>query len=188
MKQRRRKQDKQKNIKNALTNFKAFYQNVRGLKSKVVSIMERFSDYQPILICLVETHLQKEEEIRISRYSQILCNDRSGKKHKNSYNRGCSGKGNWQSLWILLDSNRSKIRIGVIYSPQENVTSSTELKIMYNDISKEISISQKERQQVLILGDFNAKVGAYIEGSKPTVTKRGRTIDVNGKKLALLSI
>ena len=57
MKQRRRKQDKQKNIKNALTNFKAFYQNVRGLKSKVVSIMERFSDYQPILICLVETHL-----------------------------------------------------------------------------------------------------------------------------------
>ena len=50
MKQRRRKQDKQKNIKNALTNFKAFYQNVRGLKSKVVSIMERFSDYQPILI------------------------------------------------------------------------------------------------------------------------------------------
>ena len=27
--------------------------------------METISDYQPILICLVETHLQKEEEIRI---------------------------------------------------------------------------------------------------------------------------
>ena len=90
----KKKTRRSKQIKNALTNFKVFYQNIRGLKSKVDSIMETISDYQPILICLVETHLQKEEEIRISRYSQILCNDRSGKKHKNSYNRGCSGKGN----------------------------------------------------------------------------------------------
>ena len=40
--------------------------------------METISDYQPILICLVKTHLQKEEEIRIPGYSQIFCNDRSG--------------------------------------------------------------------------------------------------------------
>ena len=33
-----------------------------------------------------------------------------------------------QSLWILLDDNRCKIRIGVIYAPQENVTSATSLK------------------------------------------------------------
>ena len=37
--------------------------------------METISDYQPILICLVETHLQKEEEIRIPGYSQIFHND-----------------------------------------------------------------------------------------------------------------
>ena len=37
-----------------------------------------------------------------------------------------------QSLWILLDNNKSKIRIGVIYAPKENVTSNKELKIMYN--------------------------------------------------------
>ena len=58
-----------------------------------------------------------------------------------------------QSLWILLDNNRSKIRIWVIYTPQENVTLNIELKVMYNNISKEISIAQEERQQVLILGD-----------------------------------
>ena len=67
-----------------------------------------------------------------------------------------------QSLWILLDNNRSKIRIGVIYAPQENVTSNNELKIMYNNISKQISIAQQEKQQVLILGDFNAKEGTYL--------------------------
>ena len=30
---------------------------------------------------------------------------------------------------------------------------------MYNDISKQNSIGHEERQQVLILGNFNAKVG-----------------------------
>ena len=44
---------------------------------------------------------------------------------------------------------------------------------MYNNISKQISIAQEERQQVLILGDFNAKVGTYIEGNKQTMTKGG---------------
>ena len=44
---------------------------------------------------------------------------------------------------------------------------------MYNNISKQISIAQEERQQVLILGDFNTKVGTYIEGNKPAVTKGG---------------
>ena len=44
---------------------------------------------------------------------------------------------------------------------------------MYKDFSKQISIAQEERQQVLILRDFNAKVGTYTEGDKPTVTKGG---------------
>ena len=73
----------------------------------------------------------------------------------------------------MLDNNRRKIRIGVIYVPKENVTSNNELKIMYNSISKQISITQEERQQFLILGDFNAKVGTYIEGNKPIVKKGG---------------
>ena len=78
-----------------------------------------------------------------------------------------------QSLRILLVNNRNKIKIGVIYAPQENVTSNNELKIVHNNISKQISIAQEEKQQVPILGDFNAKVGAYIEGNKPTKMKGG---------------
>ena len=53
---------------------------------------------------------------------------------------------------------------------------------MCNNISKQISIAQKERQQVLVLGDFNAKLGTYIKGNKPTVTKLGRKLVKNGKK------
>ena len=61
-----------------LTNFKVFYQNARGLNSKIDPLMETVSDYQTMLICLIETHLQKEVEIRISGYSRIFLNDRSG--------------------------------------------------------------------------------------------------------------
>ena len=148
--------------------------------------METISDYQPILICLVETHLQKEEEIRIPGYSQIFRNDRSG----NSGGIMLAVKENiktvtlevtqetkiGQSLWILKDISRSKIRIRVSYDQRENVTSNNKLKIMYDDISKQIAIAQQERQQVLILGDFNVKIGTYIEGNKPTVTKGRRQL------------
>ena len=145
-----------------MTNFKVFYQNkelksIRELKSKVDSIMETISDYQSILICLVETHLQKEEEIRIPRYSQIFRNDRSGnsggitlavKENIKTFRlEVAQGKEIGQSLWILPDSNRSKIRIRVIYAPQENVTSNNDLKVMYNNISKQISVSKKEQCQ-----------------------------------------
>ena len=67
-----------------------------------------------------------------------------------------------QTLWILLDNNKSKIRIGVIYAPHEDVTSNNGLKIMYNNLSKHISIAQEERQQVPILGHFSAKIHTYI--------------------------
>ena len=57
--------------------------------------------------------------------------------------KGCSGKGKWTKLWILLDNNKIKIRIRVTYAPQENVTSNIELKTMYNSISKQIPIVQE---------------------------------------------
>ena len=76
----------------------------------------------------------------------------------------------------MLDNNRSKIKIEAIYVPQENVTSNNQIKIMYNNVRKQISIVQEKWKQVLILGDFNAKVVTYIEGNKETMTKRERQL------------
>ena len=41
----KKKTKRSKKIKNALTNFKVFYQNVRGLKSNVDSLMGTIKDY-----------------------------------------------------------------------------------------------------------------------------------------------
>ena len=52
---------------------------MRNTRTELMELirMELISHYQPMLICLVETHLQKEEEIRIPGCSQIFHNDRS---------------------------------------------------------------------------------------------------------------
>ena len=81
-----------------------------------------------------------------------------------------------QSLWILVTNTKKKIRVGAIYAPQENVTPNNELKIMYEDIREQIKLGKEEKQQILILGDFNAKIGAAIEGNKTQVTKGGRQL------------
>ena len=36
-------------------------------------------DYQPALVCIVETHMQKKEEIQIPGYSLVYCKERSAK-------------------------------------------------------------------------------------------------------------
>ena len=71
-----------------------------------------------------------------------------------------------KSLWILLANTKKKITIGVIYALQEKVTPNNKLKLMYEDIREQIKKRIKEKQQILILEDFNAKIGAAIKGNK----------------------
>ena len=61
-------------IKNTFRDFKIFYQNVRGLKSKIDSPDETINDWEPSMIYLVETHMSPEEQIDIPGH-QIYRND-----------------------------------------------------------------------------------------------------------------
>ena len=47
---------------------------------------------------------------------------------------------------------------------------------MRKDIREQRKIGKEEKQQILILGDFNAKIGEAIEGNKIQVTKGGRQL------------
>ena len=143
-------------------------------------------DYQPALVCIIETHMQKEEEIQISGYSLVYRNDRSANSGgiligvrdniKNNSLELTQENKVGQSLWILLTNTNKKIRIGIIYAPQENVTPNNELKLIYEDIREQIKIGKEEKQQILIIGDFNAKIGEAVEDSKTQVTKGGRQL------------
>ena len=45
---------------------------------------------------------------------------------------------------------------------------------MFEDIREQIKIEKEEKQQILITGDFNAKIGEAIEDNKTQVTKGER--------------
>ena len=47
---------------------------------------------------------------------------------------------------------------------------------MYEDIREQIKIGKEEKQQILIIGDFNAKIGEVVDGNKTQVTKGGRQL------------
>ena len=49
-------------------------------------------------------------------------------------------------MWILVIKIRKKIRVGVIYRPQENDTPNNQLKIIYEDIREQIKIGKEEKQ------------------------------------------
>ena len=53
-----------------------------------------------------------------------------------------------QTLWILLNSQKKKIKVGVIYAPQEGVTPNKELKKLYTSKTEEIIKAKVEDQQL----------------------------------------
>ena len=114
----RKRVRRSKRIKNALKNFKIYYQNVRGLKSKLDSLQEMIDDYQPALVCIVETHMQKEKEIQMPSYSLVYRNDRSENcggilivfrdNIKNIDLESTQENKVGPSLWILLTNTKKK--------------------------------------------------------------------------------
>ena len=58
-----------------------------------------------------------------------------------------------------------------MYAPQDNGTPVRDSKKMYESINKEIQEAREHKQQVILLGDFNAKVGTTMQDNKEVLTK-----------------
>ena len=57
---------------------------------------------------------------------------------------------------------------------------------MYEDTREQIKMGKDKKQQTLILGDFNGKIGAAIEGNKTQIIKEGRQLLKLPKKKKLI--
>ena len=110
---------------------------MRRLKSKIDPVDEAIGDYKPNLICLVETYLAKEKQIAIPGYKIYRNNGTKNKgilvAVRNSIKsisvEVIRSDEVGQTLWILLNHQKWKIRTGAIYGPQENVTPNNKLKL-----------------------------------------------------------
>ena len=135
-------------IKNELKQFKIIYQNIRGMKSKVNSLTELVEDQKPRTVCLVDTHLEKEEEVAIPGYETIYRNDKTTniggilvavkENIKTVTMQTHKQEQVGERLRILTDNKKTILKLGVIYPPQENTTPNKELKKMYQETKDQI--------------------------------------------------
>ena len=160
-----RKTRRSRKIYNALQTFRILYVNIRGLKSKVNSLADIIAEKYPSVICLVETHLAKEDTISIEGYDLIFINDstsdsggiliacenilRSITVQVDEYSEV------GQTLFIKLDNRRVQLRIGTVYAPQESRTPNQDLKKLYKAIENNISEGSQRNEKLVLIGDFD---------------------------------
>ena len=172
------------------------YVNIRGLKSKTDSLTSIIEEMNPSIICLVETHLDEAERVQLEGLNSVFRSDKSSDsggimvaikdKLKNIAIQLGETKDVGQTLWIRLDNRKEKIGIGTVYAPQESRTRLTELEKLFQVIETHINESQKVKEKLALVGDFNCKVGKLIQGNSETVTKGGRLLQKLANKHYLL--
>ena len=89
---------------------------------------------------------------------------------------------------MSIGKAKLSLRVGVLYNPQESRTKKENINKVYQRIEKEIKTVREKKQRVMLMGDFNCKVGEMISGNKPEITMRGKLLlqmlERNGMKLA----
>ena len=76
-----------------------------------------------------------------------------------------------------MDNNHSvKIKLGIIYAPQEGRVKKDAIEAMYGSIKEQIEDAREKAMQVMVIGDFNCKVGNYVEGNHEEVTMSGKKL------------
>ena len=175
--------------------FKVMCNNVRGVKSKEEIIKRIIHEENPVIMALVETKLTKDDVFEIDGY-EIKRNDRTADgggvllaykkslinimKLVSKYNDH-----NSEVLWMKLDNGVEKIRIGVVYMPQECRTLLKDIQSIYKSITDEAKAAVENGEKIMILGDFNCKIGLEIAGNNEEVSKGGRELLKLANKLSL---
>ncbi|MCH2406130.1 MAG: endonuclease/exonuclease/phosphatase family protein [Nitrosopumilus sp.] len=161
------------------------FDNVRGVKSKLNSIRNIIEEEKPTIIGLVETKLDEEDIIEIEGY-EIRRRERKTEgggvliayreEIKNIINVVREVEEDCEMLWMKINNQVNKIRIGIIYMPQEDSTTYNKLKNIYSVIEEEIRTAFNNKEKLLIMGDLNCKVGNNIPNNNAKVTKGGRLL------------
>ncbi len=165
---------------------------------KFDSFLDKVDEVKPTMICITESHLHEKQMFEMEGY-KVYRNDRDNKGGgvmiciKKELENICTvvekSKDVGEMMWMVMDNSRIKIRVGVVYAPQESRTHKDKLKVMYEKIDEQILLAKEKGQKLLIVGDFNCKVGEIIAGNKPEVSTGGKLLlkRVERNKLSILN-
>ena len=173
---------------NTLHNFKVMYNNIRGIKSKRTSLKQIVDEENPTIVGIAETNLQEGESVEIEGY-RVKRNDREKQGGgvmimykeclKNMVTVVNEESEDFEALWIRLSNGKLNSRIGVIYMPQEDKTPIKKVERIYGEIGKEVERAIVNNEQVILMGDFNCKIG---RGKKDGEISKGGKILLNMTK------
>ena len=159
-----------------------YYINIRDIKCKRISLQEIIRDEKPTVIAITEAWIDEDYEMEIDGY--VI--------HKNCKTLEAGGiilavvnelkyvtsevartKEYVESLWIVINNKKVKLRIGAVYFPQENEQNLTEI---YKVLKQQIKEAGENEELVFIVGDFNCKVGGEIKGNTNKASKGGKKL------------
>ena len=159
-----------------------YYINIRDIKCKISSFEAIINEIKPTVIVVTEIHTDKDYKIEIEGYEPYR-NDRNvdgggilvavKKELKHVTIVVKKTKEYLESLWIVIDNTRVKLRIGAVYFPQEQ---DQDLKEIYKILKEQVQEARKKDESVMIVGDFNCKVGDKIRGNHAKESKGGKKL------------
>ena len=173
---------------------KILYNNINGIKSKKMSLKRIIEKEKPTVIGIAETKLKENEVVEIEGY-EIKRIDRKSegggvllaykKCLKNITVVVREEQKEEEMLWIKINNTKIKLRIGIVYMPQEKDTKLEVIKGIYKKIEEEVQRAAENKECVIVMGDFNCKVGEAIQGNTQELSKGGRVLLSMCKKLGL---
>ena len=115
--------------------------------SKKEALMGIIEELKPTVIAITETWLNDSQDFKIDGY-EVRRNDRDDigggillavrEEIKNIVTETCRTEKGYESIWIVIDNTKVKLKMGIIYMPQESKTPKEEMKDIYKNIRNEI--------------------------------------------------
>ena len=193
---RNRKKGKSKR-NNRMDTIRVMYANINGIKSKIKALENIVDTILPHIICLTET---KTESMPI-----ITGYDWTLKKRENKKGGGVAigirkeintedvpedlEQTDAEICWRKIITGKKQIYIGAFYGKQEG-TNVEQVENEYNQIAAQI-IRLKKDGEVILTGDFNAKVRIDNQKCKQETSRNGklleRMIDITNLKVPSLN-
>ena len=141
------------------------YNNINGLISKQDSLVDILNMRKPDLIALCETKLHVNSTFEIKGYKVVKSNLKAGKEgilvaaKEGTYNKieliyEADSK---QLATVEINYPNNNIRLTVVHGPQEDADIE-EREEFYVDLHAELQRGLESQCQVLLVGDFNARL------------------------------
>ena len=154
---------------------KILYNNIRGIKSKKKSLEQIIEEEDPTIIGITETKLNKDDLFEIDGYTTKRVDRTSDGGGVLIAYKKCfkklplvvrEEKAEEEMLWIKIDNGITKLRVGIVYMPQEKDVKVSTIQGIYKKIECEIEKANINGETVILMGDMNCKIGKSLIKNK----------------------